>query len=171
MTQKANQNRTRVEKSASISLDENDKKILQIMQDDFPLVEEPWLEISNRLRIPENEVMTRIKRLTKVGVIHKIGPTFDSAKMGLKAATLIAMKVPKKNLVTVASIINQYSSVSHNYERENEYNLWFTLAAPTAEELTLIFNEIKQKTSIKDQDILNLPTLNRFKINVRFQLL
>ena len=170
MTQNSSETKA-TQKNIPINLDEIDKKILQILQDDFPIVEKPWLEISNRLKINEDEVITRLKRLTETGVVLKIGPIVDSSKMGLKAATLIAMKVPKNQVNAVASIINQFGNVSHNYEREDEYNVWFTLAAPTNAELTERLDIIKRKTGIKEQDILNLPTLNRFKINVRFQLL
>jgi siroheme decarboxylase len=169
MTQNSSET-TASQKSIQINLDDIDKKILQVLQDNFPIVEKPWLEISNRLKINEDELITRLKRLTEAGVVLKIGPIVDSSKMGLKAATLIAMKVPKNQVNAVASIINKFGNVSHNYEREDEYNVWFTLAAPTNHELTERLNEIKRKTGVKEQDILNLPTLNRFKINVRFQL-
>lgn len=98
MKHKTNQNKTDGDNSAQTSLDETDAKILQIMQDDFPIVQKPWLEISGRLRISENEVVTRLKRLIEIGAIQRIGPVFDSSKIGLKAATLVAMKVPRIKL-------------------------------------------------------------------------
>ena len=153
----------------SASLDETDKKILQIIQDDFPLVEKPWLEISRRLNIDEAQVVRRVKRLKDAGAIVKIGPIFDSSKVGLKAATLVAMRVPENQVHKVAAVINQYENVSHNYERDHEYNVWFTLAAVNNAELTQTLNDIKQKTGVKEHDILDLPTISRFKINVHFQ--
>ena len=153
-----------------ISLDETDRIILQILQDDFPLVQEPWLEISNRLDISEGEVITRLKRLIEAGTIRKIGPNFDASRIGLKAATLVAMRVPKNKVDDVARVINEYDNVSHNYERDDEYNVWFTLAASSSKELTQILNELKQKIGIEDHDVLDLPSVRRFKINVRFQL-
>lgn len=156
--------------SSLISLDETDRIILQILQDDFPIVQEPWLEISNRLNVSEGEVISRLKRLVEAGAISKIGPVFDASRLGLKAATLVAMKVPKENMNDVARVINEYENVSHNYEREDEYNLWFTLAASNKSELAVILNEIKQRTGMKDHNILDLPTIRRFKINVHFQI-
>jgi DNA-binding Lrp family transcriptional regulator len=153
-----------------LSLDETDKQILQILQDDFPIVEEPWLEISNRLKINQEEVLKRVKRLTEAGAITKIGPIFDSSRIGLKAATLVAMRVPQTQVPKVAATINQYDNVSHNYERDHDYNVWFTLAAADSAELTKTLEDIKQKTGVEENDILNLPTANRFKINVHFQL-
>ncbi len=156
--------------SSRTSLDETDRIILQMLQDDFPIVQEPWLEISNRLNLSEGEVISRLKRLIETGAIVKIGPIFDASRIGLKAATLVAMKVPKNKVNDVARVINEYDNVSHNYEREDDYNVWFTLAASSNSELAMILDEIKQKTGMKDLDVLDLPTIRRFKINMHFQL-
>jgi len=151
-------------------LDETDKVILQELQDDFPLVQEPWLEISRRLNISQAEVLTRSKRLIEGGAILKVGPVLNPSAIGLTAATLVAMRVPKNKISKVARVINEHRNVTHNYERENEYNVWFTLAAPTSEELAITLDEIKRKTGVQERDILDLPTVRRFKINMRFQL-
>ena len=125
----------------------------------FPLFKHPWLEIGHRLNISESEVISRLKRLIEAGAIVKIGPVFESSKIGLKSATLVAMKVPKNKVEDVARIINDYDNVSHNYEREDEYNVWFTLAASSKNKLATTLNEIKQKTGVKDHDVLDLPTV------------
>ena len=155
---------------SSINLDETDRKILQVLQDDFPVVQEPWLEISRRLNINQDEVLARLKRLIEAGTILKVGPILDASAVGLSAATLVAMRVPKNRVNEVAAIINEYRNVSHNYERDNEYNVWFTLAAPTSKELATALDEIKHKTGVREHDILDLPAVQRFKINMRFQL-
>ncbi len=165
---KLNPNTPTLEKT--ITLNETDRKLIEILQEDFPLVEKPWKEISGKLRLSENEVISRLKQLHEAGIIQKIGPVIDGRKIGLAAATLVAMKVPKNKVDFVVRIINEYNSVSHNYEREHEYNIWFTITASNTEQLTNILEEIKQKTGIEQDDILNLPTTNRFKINVRLQL-
>ncbi len=156
--------------TSPLSLDETDRIMLQILQDDFPIVQHPWLEIGRKLNISESEVIKRIKRLNEAGAIVKIGPVFESSKIGLKSATLVAMKVPKNKVEDIARIINAYDNVSHNYEREDEYNVWFTLSASSKNKLTATLNEVKQKTGVKDQDVLDLPTVQRFKINVHFEL-
>lgn len=147
-----------------------DRKILQILQDDFPMVERPWKEVGDKLDITEDDVINRLKRLNEIGVTRKIGSIIDASKVGLTAATLVAMKVPKNKVDDVACAINKYGNVSHNYERQHDYNVWFTITASSNNELTTILNEIRQKTGINPSDILNLPTKQRFKINVRFQL-
>jgi siroheme decarboxylase len=151
-------------------LDEVDRKLIQLLQDNFPIVERPWKEIGNKLNLTEDHVINRLKRLNELGVIRKIGSIVDSSKVGLTAATLVAMKVPENKVSDVASAINEYGNVSHNYQREHEYNVWFTVAAATNNELTHILEDIKQKTGIHPNETLNLPTKQRFKINVRFQL-
>ena len=171
MKEKSNQNKCGKGQLNPTNLDQIDKKILQLMQDDFPLEQEPWLEISKRLEISQSDVITRLNRLIEAGAIVKIGPIVDSSKIGLKSATLVAMRVPKDQIDDIARVINQYNNVSHNYEREDEYNVWFTLAASNSNELAKTLEEIKQKTGINDHDVLELPTVNRFKINVRFQLI
>lgn len=153
------------------NLDAIDRKIIQILQDDFPIVERPWKEVGDKLNLQEDDVINRLKRLNELGIIRKIGSIVDSPKVGLTVATLVAMKVPQNNVDDVAASINAYRSVSHNYEREHEYNVWFTITASSNNELTSILEEITQKTGITQDDILNLPTKQRFKINVRFQLM
>lgn len=153
-----------------INFNETDRKLLEILQGDFPIVEKPWKEIGAKLCLSENEVISRLKLFHESGIIQKIGPVLDGRKIGLAVATLVAMKVPKNKIDSVARIINEYTSVSHNYEREHEYNIWFTITASNIEQLTSILEEIQQKTGIKQEDVLNLPTVNRFKINVRLPL-
>jgi hypothetical protein len=102
--------------------------------------------------------------------VLKIGPTFDSAQIGLKASTLVALRVAEEKIVEVVQIINQYDNISHNYQRNNEYNVWFTLTAKNDQEINLILEQLRQKVKIAKQDMLNLPTKHRFKINVVFQI-
>jgi DNA-binding Lrp family transcriptional regulator len=80
------------------------------------------------------------------------------------------LRVPEERIEAVAAVINQYSNISHNYEREHEYNIWFTLVTKSMQESTQTLEEILQKTGLNQNDVLNLPTSQRFKINVNFQL-
>jgi DNA-binding Lrp family transcriptional regulator len=152
------------------NLDETDKKIIQTLQDNFPMVEQPYQAVAEKLNLTENQVLTRLKRLSQQGVTTKIGAVIDTSKVGLTAATLVALKVPEERVAEVSNVINQYAGVSHNYQREHEYNVWFTLKASSQNELNATLNEITQKTAIHPKNLLNLPTKNCFKINVRFQI-
>ena len=151
-------------------LDEIDRKLVQLLQDDFPIVERPWKEVAQKLNLTEDNVISRLKQLNEFGIVRKIGSIVDGSKVGFTTATLVAMKVPKNKVDEVAFVINEYGCVSHNYEREHEYNVWFTITASNDNELTSILREITKKIGIAQSDILNLPTKQRFKINVRFQL-
>ncbi|MCW4029216.1 MAG: AsnC family transcriptional regulator [Candidatus Bathyarchaeota archaeon] len=151
------------------TLTSTDKKIIQILQDQFPLTERPYQQIANQLNLTETQVLNRIKHLTKQGITPKIGAIIDTQKSGY-AATLVALKVPPHKIDEVSAVINQYSGISHNYQREHAYNVWFTLRAATKTALDNTLSEIAQKTSIAPKDTLNLPTKQCFKIQVRFQL-
>lgn len=150
-------------------LDEIDKRLLQLVQDEFPITRRPWAKLGDKLNITGEEVLSRLRRLRNEGVIRKIGPVIDARKVGLNASTLAAMRVPKNEIERVAKIINEYEIVSHNYLREHEYNLWFTIMTSNEGELRKILREIAQRTGIQETDVLDLPTIRRFKIDVRFQ--
>jgi DNA-binding Lrp family transcriptional regulator len=148
-----------------------DKRLLEKAQDEFPLTVRPWESIGNDLGITEKEVMERLSRLFRRGVIRKIGPALDARRVGLRASTLIAMKVPENRIENVANLISKYREVSHCYQREHEYNLWFTIAARDESELEKLIEEIRCGADVAEDDLLNLPSTRIFKIDVRFQLI
>ncbi len=149
-----------------ISLDEIDKKLLNAIQLEFPLVHRPFEELGEGLGLKEEEVISRIKRLCKEGAIRRIGPIINTKKTG-GTSTLVAMKVPEEKVDEVAGIINGYDEVSHNYLRPANYNIWFTLSAESDERLQEILKEITGKTGC---EAINLPTRRLFKIGVKFEI-
>jgi DNA-binding Lrp family transcriptional regulator len=80
------------------------------------------------------------------------------------------MKVPENRIRNVAKIVSKYREVSHCYEREHEYNFWFTIAARNELELKKMLEKIRSRADIAEKDLLNLPSTRTFKIDVRFQL-
>ena len=147
-----------------------DRRLLEIAQNEFPLTLRPWASIANKLGITEEEVLQRISKLCKKGIIRKVGPALDPGLIGLRASTLIAMRVPRNKIQKVARLISNYEEVSHFHQREHEYNFWFTLTTKNEVELKRITEEITRETRIGEDDMLDLHPIKIFKIDVRFQL-
>ena len=147
-------------------LDNIDRAILNIIQSEFPLKSHPYFIIGQQTGITEDEAFLRIKRLRKRGIIRRIGANFDSSKLGFKS-TLCAAKVQTDNLDNFIATVNEFPGVTHNYLRSHEYNVWFTLIAPSQDELCSIIDEISRKTGVK---ILNLPKTRLYKIKVNFEM-
>jgi DNA-binding Lrp family transcriptional regulator len=152
------------------SLNQIDRRLLELVQNDFPLEKKPWMKIGEKLNLEENEVLSRLKRLFNHGIIRKISSTLDARRMGFTSSTLIALRVNADRVQKVAQIINEYHNVSHNYQRDHEFNIWFTITALNKEELSNILQEIKLRANVKDSDVFNLPAKRLFKIDTRFNL-
>lgn len=151
----------------SSEMDAVDKKILNIIQTKFPIVQKPYEAIGKEVGIAESEVIARIGNLKKEGIIRRIGATYDPRKLGF-VSSLCAAKVPPEKIKEFVDVVNSYSGVTHNYERDNEYNVWFTFIDESMEEIEKKLKEISKKTGIKD--VRNLPTVRFFKIRVDFDM-
>jgi DNA-binding Lrp family transcriptional regulator len=151
--------------------DQTDLAILNALQDDLPLVSRPWKTIADRLNITETEIICRMKNLEDSGTIRGISPVLESRSLGLHAATLVALHVPDERLDEIAAVISSYAEVSHNFQRDHYYSLWFTIAAQNEEGIQRVLHEILQQTGIPASNVLDLPTTKKIKINVRFSFL
>lgn len=152
-------------------IEDTDLRLLDLLQQDIPLVPKPWEDLGRAVGISSEEVLERLTRLKDAGILRGIAPTLESEKGGRKVSTLVAVRVPGENIDTVAARINQYDEVSHNFLRDHPYNLWFTLACSTESELKSLLDEIQKETGIKSEDMLNLSTLQKFKIHVTFPIM
>ena len=144
---------------------ELEKKLLDELQKGIPLVDRPFQEIGNKIGIEEEEVVQMIDRMRAKQYIRRFGGIIDINKLGIKS-TLIGMKV-EENMEEVVTIINSYKGVTHNYERDCEYNLWFTLMEKSQKELYTIIKEIQDKINVKD--LIQLPATKKYKTNVYFR--
>ncbi|MFC1823736.1 AsnC family transcriptional regulator [Thermodesulfobacteriota bacterium] len=148
-------------------MDDLDRAILNDIQSGFPVAARPFLEVGRRFNLMESEVLERIERLKKEGVIRRIGGNFDSGKLHFQS-TLCAAKVTEKKLDHFVRVVNRYPGVTHNYLRRHDYNVWFTFIAPTMSDIVDALKEIGELTGVKD--ILNLPAIRKFKIRVDFEV-
>jgi len=146
-------------------LDALDRRLLNLVQDEFPLTPRPYLELAKRLGLSETEVIARLRELKKKGIIRRIGAVFDLRKLGY-VSTLCALKVPPERLEEVVRIVNSFPGITHNYLREDEYNMWFTLIGPSRQHLEEMLEEIKTRTGLTE--LLELPAERPFKIRVNF---
>lgn len=146
-------------------MDPIDEKILKRIEREFPVSSCPYRDLARDLDLYEEEVISRISRLKKKGIILRMGAIFDSEKLGFKS-TLVAMKVPQPRLQEVAKIINHYPGVTHNYSRDHEFNLWFVLMGKSKKEINGTLRKIKNQTGIAQ--ILKLPKRRWFKLYLNF---
>jgi DNA-binding Lrp family transcriptional regulator len=148
-------------------IDNIDRAILNRIQSDFPITSRPYLAVANELGLTEKEVLTRVSRLKESSIIRRIGGNFVPDKLGY-VSTLCAAKVPEERIERFAEVVNRYPGVTHNYRRDNKFNIWFTFIAPSMEEIEKNLREISEETGITD--ILNLPATQVFKIRAQFEV-
>jgi siroheme decarboxylase len=148
-------------------LDATDKKLLNEIQWVFPLVDRPYLKIAKGHDISEEDVMRRIEVMKETGVIRQINAIFDTRRLGYKS-TLIAFAVKPDKLDYVAEKVNEHPGVSHNYERNHEYNMWFTLAVPPGSDMKRDLDRMASFEGVIKHRVL--PTLKLYKIGVRLDM-
>lgn len=148
-------------------LDNIDRLILNRMQSNFPITPRPYLAIAKSLGFSEEEVLVRVARLKKRGIIRRIGGNFVPEKLGF-VSTLCAAKVPKDKIESFAEAVNRYPGVTHNYQRDNEFNIWFTFIAPSMAVIEENLENISREAGVTA--ILNLPSTRVYKIKAHFDL-
>jgi siroheme decarboxylase len=148
-------------------LNKKDRLLLTLLQDAFPIDPQPYSIIARRIHIPVNEVMARTASLRKRKVIRYIGAVLDTKKIGLKSS-LVALAVPQNRIESVGRVINKYPEVTHNYLRDDGYNMWFTVSASTDSGRSALIRRIIKEAKIRRY--LDLATVKVFKIDARFQL-
>jgi DNA-binding Lrp family transcriptional regulator len=149
----------------SFPLDKIDRIILNEIQRNFPVTHRPFLALARKLKLKEKEIWQRVQKLKETGIIRRIGASFSASAVGF-TSTLCAAKVAPSKIGEFVAAVNNYPGVTHNYEREGDFNIWFTLIAPSPKKINQILTEISAKTGVKE--ILNLPALKTFKIAVDF---
>ena len=148
-----------------MSLDDLDKRILEVSQSGFPIEERPFQVLARKVGCSEEEVIERLRRMQASGAIREVGPVFDLRKLGY-TSTLCAARVQEPFVEQVADAVNAYPEITHNYLRDDPLNMWFTVIAPSEERIDAILDRIRGEEGV--DDVLSLPAERMFKINVHF---
>ena len=149
------------------SLGESDKELLNEIQWTFPLVTRPFDTIAKKFDTTPEIIKEKLNNLKEIGVLRQLSAIFDTRKLGY-TSSLVAMEIEHDKLDYVASQINRHPGVSHNYERDHQFNLWFTLAVPPGADLNAELEKFNVLKGIKK--VRMLPTLQLFKIGVKLDL-
>ena len=154
---------------AAVDMDDVDRRLLNLMQGSFPIVPKPYAAVAGEAGIGEDEVLARVQRLLDERIIRQVTPIYDTRALGY-GSMLVAAKVDPEHPWRAAKIINSHPGVSHNYLRNHEFNMWFTLAVEGDSKLGLqgtldLMQELTGATSIRQ-----LPTLKLFKIRMELEM-
>ncbi len=154
---------------AAVPLDDLDKRLLNLMQGSFPIEERPFASVARAAELAEDDVLRRVSRLVDERIIREITPIFDTRALGYESM-LVAAKVSADNPHRAAGIINAHPGVSHNYLRNHEFNLWFTIAVESDSLLGLqgTLDVLARETGA--ESIRQLPTLKLFKIRMDLEM-
>lgn len=144
-------------------MDELDRNIINVLQAGFPLSEEPYAEVAAEIGIDENELISRLKKLLENKTLSRFGPMYDAQKMG-GAFSLVAMQVPDRNFDAVAEVVNSYSEVAHNYQRDHDFNMWYVIATETADQISEVNRDIANRTGLK---VFNFPKLAEYYVGLQ----
>ena len=149
------------------ALDDVDRRLLNRIQEDFPLASEPYAVLGSALDLTEDAVLARIARLRGERIIRQISAIFDTRALGYQS-TLVAMRFAPEDLERGAAIVSAHPGVSHNYARRHHFNLWFTLAVPPGQDVAQAVDALGRRAGALDVRLL--PTLRLFKIGVRLDV-
>jgi siroheme decarboxylase len=154
---------------SAVPLDETDKQLLNLMQGRFPLDPRPFARVAELAELPEAEVLERVRFLLDKRIIREITPIFDTRAFGY-ASMLVAAKVDPEHPHRAAQFINTHPGVTHNYLRDHDFNLWFTIAVEPQSKLGLdgTLDVLAERTGA--ESIRQLPTLKLFKIRMDLEM-
>lgn len=150
-------------------MDQLDSKILNALQNDFPIQQKPYETIAKRLQISTDQLFDRVQKLVDNGTIRRIGASINSHKFDFKS-TLATISVTPDKLQKAARVVEKFHEVTHSYQRNDKFNIWFTIIAPTEERIEQILKQISSELSLNQNQVLNLPMKRLFKLNARFKV-
>jgi DNA-binding Lrp family transcriptional regulator len=154
---------------AAIPLSDVDKRLLNLMQGSFPIAPRPYRHVASEAGISEAEAIARVQELIDERIIRQVTPIYDTRALGY-ASMLVAAKVDPENPWRAANVINAHPGVSHNYLRNHEFNIWFTIATEPDSPLGLDGTLDVLSRLAGAESIRQLPTLKLFKIRMDLEM-
>jgi DNA-binding Lrp family transcriptional regulator len=154
---------------AAIPLDELDRRLLNLMQGSFPIAQRPYRHVAELGGLEEVQVMSRVQRLLDKRIIRQVTPIFDTRALGY-SSMLVAAKVDPEHPHRAAQVINEHPGVSHNYLRNHDFNLWFTIATEPDSRLGLQGTLEVLAREAGAESVRQLPTLKLFKIRMDLEM-
>ncbi|CAA9891126.1 Protein NirG [Candidatus Methylobacter favarea] len=146
-------------------MDEIDCKIINILQNGFPVCAAPYRQAAAQLGLTEQELIARLKALLDSGALTRFGPLYNAERMG-GALTLAAVKAPEDRFDEIAGIINSFPEAAHNYARSHELNMWFVLATETPGQILQTITAIEQQTGLT---VYNMPKIKEYFVNLKLE--
>ena len=148
-------------------MNQTDKKILNALQENFPFIERPYLEISKKIKVPEKAIIERAQKLLNEGVIRRFGILINHKTLHY-FSTLLGVRISAKELPCLVEYVTKRPEVTHCYNREGEYNIWFTFLTPKRFVFEKFLKQLAKKFG--KENILNLPTIKSFKLKTTFNV-
>ncbi len=147
------------------SLSSLEEKILNRIQTDFPLSADPYDDIGREVGCKREETHAAVVELRRRGIIRRIGGIFAADKLGYESC-LVAVRVAPGNIEEASSRAGSYPEVTHSYERDSKYNLWFTIIAEGPERTKKILDDVRECGGV--EAVYALRAIRTFKIRVDF---
>ncbi|MFO8058459.1 MAG: AsnC family transcriptional regulator [bacterium] len=148
-------------------LDDTDRRILNRIQTEVPLVPRPFQELGREFGLSESEMIERVQRMWDKGIVRRLGPVLNYPAWGM-SGVLVASRVSPDRLEDARAAVNEFPEITHAYLRDHEWNLWFTVIAENEKARDYILNKIAERAGL--QDVKKLPRIKSFKLGVRFEV-
>jgi len=148
-------------------LDKQNRKLLNIIQSEFPIEPRPFHTMAERVGETEQQVLERVRKIHHQGYVRELGAVFDLHRLGY-VSTLCAAHVTSEAVESVTALINSFSEVTHNYLRDHTFNIWFTVIARSIADIDTILSRIRAHAGVVQ--VLSLAQRRKFKINVHFPI-
>jgi DNA-binding Lrp family transcriptional regulator len=147
-------------------MDDLDRRIINNLQDGFPLGDRPYQEVAAGLGTSEERLIERVRSMLADGRLSRFGPLYNVEMMG-GSFSLCAMSVPVERFAEVAEQVNSLPQVAHNYERDHQFNMWFVLATESMDGIAEVVAELEKSTGLP---VYEFPKLDEYYVGLRFNV-